>query len=172
MCEANLSSADQVVIFKGDFACLQAINLTAFTTGDLVFMSGKKFLPVGVSSQQNVVRWNSLLYINLSTTSLSVRNKMFEFFMSWLTCWLMYGILWMESFIPFVFKYHWIEFSWNAKSFRSYIFMSFYLGLSVQFCQYRNWIDSFEKSSTWTEYSNNQGLVKIHAFWINCILIT
>ena len=64
MCEADLSSADQVVIFKGDFACLQAINLTAFTTGDLVFMGGKKFLPVGVSSQQNVVRWNSLLLIN------------------------------------------------------------------------------------------------------------
>ena len=46
MCEADLSSADQVVIFKGDFACLQAINLTAFTKGDLVFMGGKKFLPV------------------------------------------------------------------------------------------------------------------------------
>ena len=61
MCEADLSSADQVVIFKGDFACLQAINLTAFTTGDLVFMGGKKFLPVGVSSQQNIVRWNSLM---------------------------------------------------------------------------------------------------------------
>ena len=63
MCEADLSSADQVVIFKGDFACLQAINLTAFTTGDLVFRGGKKFLPVGVSSQQMVVRWNSLLSI-------------------------------------------------------------------------------------------------------------
>ena len=60
MCEADLSSADQVVIFKGDFACLQAINLTNSTTGDLVFMGGTKFLPVGVSSQQNVVRWNSL----------------------------------------------------------------------------------------------------------------
>ena len=59
MYEADL--ADQVVIFKGDFAYLQAINLTAFTTGDLVFMGGKKFLPVGVSSQQNVVRWNSLM---------------------------------------------------------------------------------------------------------------
>ena len=61
MCEDNLCLPDQVVIFKGDFACLQAINLTAFTTGDLVFMGGKKFLPVGVSSQQNVVRWNSLM---------------------------------------------------------------------------------------------------------------
>ena len=39
----------QVVIFKGDIACLQAINLTAFTTGDLVFMGGKKFLPVQLS---------------------------------------------------------------------------------------------------------------------------
>jgi len=38
-----------VVIFKGDFACLQAINLTAFTTGDPVFMGGKKFLPVWLS---------------------------------------------------------------------------------------------------------------------------
>ena len=62
MCEADLSSADQVVIFKGDCACLQAINLTAFTTGDLVFMGRTKFLPVGVSSQQNVVQWNSLLW--------------------------------------------------------------------------------------------------------------
>ena len=35
-----------VVIFKGDFACLQAINLTTFTIDDLVFMSGTKFLPV------------------------------------------------------------------------------------------------------------------------------
>ena len=61
MCEADLSSADQVVIFKGDFACLQAINLTNSTTGDLVFMGGTKFLPVGLSSQQNVVRWNSLI---------------------------------------------------------------------------------------------------------------
>ena len=61
MCEADLSSADQVVIFKGDFACLQAINLTNSTTGDLVFMGGTKFLPVGVSLQQNVVQRNSLL---------------------------------------------------------------------------------------------------------------
>ena len=66
MCEADLSSADQVVIFKGDFACLQAINLTTSTTGDLVFMGGTKFLPVGVSCQQNVVRWNSLSYSQYS----------------------------------------------------------------------------------------------------------
>ena len=46
MCEANISPPDQVVIFKGDYACLQAINLTAFTTGDLVFMGGTKILPV------------------------------------------------------------------------------------------------------------------------------
>ena len=63
MCEADLSSADQVVIFKGDFACLQAINLTNSTTGGLVFIGGTKFLPVGVSSEQNVVRWNSLMGI-------------------------------------------------------------------------------------------------------------
>ena len=76
MCEANLSSVDQVVIFKGDFACLQAINLTAFTTGDLVFMGGKKLLPVGVSSQQNVVRWNSLIYIiNLSIDRAHLKTK-------------------------------------------------------------------------------------------------
>ena len=42
MCEADLSPADQVVISKGDFACLQAINLTNSTTGDLVFMGGTK----------------------------------------------------------------------------------------------------------------------------------
>ena len=45
MCEDDLGSPDQVVIFQGDFACLQAINLTAFTTGDLVYMGGTKFLP-------------------------------------------------------------------------------------------------------------------------------
>ena len=40
MCEADISLSDQVVIFKGDFA----INVTAFTTGDLIYMSGTKFL--------------------------------------------------------------------------------------------------------------------------------
>ena len=50
------------MIFISDFACLQDINLTNSTTGDLVFMGGTKFLPVGVSSQQNVVQWNSLLW--------------------------------------------------------------------------------------------------------------
>ena len=65
MCEADLCSSDQVVIFKGGFACLQAINLTAFTTGDLVFMGGKKLLPVGVFSRQMVVQWNSLVRIDL-----------------------------------------------------------------------------------------------------------
>jgi len=49
MCEANLCPPDQVVIFKVDLACLQAINLTASTTGDPVFMGGKKFLPVWLS---------------------------------------------------------------------------------------------------------------------------
>ena len=44
MCEADHCQADQVVISKGDFACLQAINLTNSTTGDLVFMGGTKFL--------------------------------------------------------------------------------------------------------------------------------
>ena len=68
MCEADLSSADQVVIFKGDFACLQAINLTNSTTRDLVFMGGTKFV---VSSQQNVVRWNSLERIGLMTSNWS-----------------------------------------------------------------------------------------------------
>ena len=37
---------DQVIIFKGDFSCLQAINLTAFAKGDLLFLGGTKFLPV------------------------------------------------------------------------------------------------------------------------------
>ena len=63
MCEANLCQADQVVIFKGDFACLQAINLTAFTTGDLVFMGGTKFLPVQLTPRQMVVRWSILIYM-------------------------------------------------------------------------------------------------------------
>ena len=43
MCEADLCQADGVVIFKGDFACLQAINLTAFTTGDLFLWVAKSF---------------------------------------------------------------------------------------------------------------------------------
>ena len=36
----------KTLVIKGDFAYLQAINFTAFTTGDLVFMGGTKFLPV------------------------------------------------------------------------------------------------------------------------------
>ena len=63
MCEANISTPDQVVIFKGDCACLQAINLTNSTTGDLVFMGGKKFYPVHAESSW----WNTLLLINLSS---------------------------------------------------------------------------------------------------------
>ena len=59
MCEADLSSADQVVIFKGDFACLQAINLTNSTTGDLVFMGVTKFYPVYAESSW----WNTLMDI-------------------------------------------------------------------------------------------------------------
>ena len=54
MCEADLCPLVQVVIFKGDFACLQAINLTNSTTGDLVFMDGTKFLPVWLSPRQMV----------------------------------------------------------------------------------------------------------------------
>ena len=65
MCEDDLGSPDQVVIFQGDFACLQAINLTTFTTGDLVYMGGTKFLPVWLSPQQMVVRWNILLFISI-----------------------------------------------------------------------------------------------------------
>ena len=52
-----------MVIFKGDFACLYAINLTAFTTGDFLFMGGTKFLPVWLSPRQMVVTWNTLIMI-------------------------------------------------------------------------------------------------------------
>ena len=44
MCEDDIFSPDQEEIFKGDVAELQAINLTAFTTGDLIFMCVKKSL--------------------------------------------------------------------------------------------------------------------------------
>ena len=64
MCEAELSSADQVVIFKSDFACLQAINLTNSTTGDLVFMGGKEFYPVYAESS----RWNTLMPIEANSS--------------------------------------------------------------------------------------------------------
>ena len=64
MCEADLCSPDQVVIFKDGFACLQAINLTAFTRGDLVFMGGTEFLKVELSPWQMVVWWNILLRIH------------------------------------------------------------------------------------------------------------
>ena len=77
MCEADLSSADQVVIFKGDFACLQAINLTDVTTGDLVFMGGTKFLPVKLSPRQLVVRevWKkSTLFILFLFLKASLRE--------------------------------------------------------------------------------------------------
>ena len=68
MCEADLSSADQVVIYKGDFACLQAINLTNSTTGDLVFIGGTKFYPIyAESSQLNTLVCN--VYFDPSYTS-------------------------------------------------------------------------------------------------------
>ena len=92
MCEADLSSADQVVIFKGDCACLQAINLTAFTTGDLVFMGGTKFLPVGVSSQQNVVRWNSLVVREEDSHYKYINQQMKLFSQSLLRSDIMWGI--------------------------------------------------------------------------------
>ena len=44
MYEDDIFSPDQEEIFKGDGAALQAINLTAFTTGDLIFMCVKKSL--------------------------------------------------------------------------------------------------------------------------------
>ena len=44
-------------IFISDFACLQAINLTNSTTGDLVFMGGTKFCPVYAESSW----WNTLI---------------------------------------------------------------------------------------------------------------
>ena len=47
-------------IFISDFACLQAINLTNSTTGDLVFMGGTKFYPVYAESS----RWNTLMHIH------------------------------------------------------------------------------------------------------------
>ena len=57
MCEADLSAADLVVIFKGDFACLQPINSTNSTTRDLVFMGGTKFYLIYAESS----RWNTLM---------------------------------------------------------------------------------------------------------------
>ena len=45
------------MIFISDFACLQAINLTNSTTGDLVFMGGTKFYPVCAESSW----WNILI---------------------------------------------------------------------------------------------------------------
>ena len=44
ICEDDIFSHDQVVIFTGDATALQAINMTTFTPWDLVFMSVKKTL--------------------------------------------------------------------------------------------------------------------------------
>ena len=46
MCEDDIFSPDQKEIFKDAAAYLQDINLTAFTTGNLVFMCVKKSVPV------------------------------------------------------------------------------------------------------------------------------
>ena len=59
--EDELGPPDQVVIFKGDFACLQAINVTAFTAGDLVSMVRSKLLPGWLSPRQMVITWNILI---------------------------------------------------------------------------------------------------------------
>ena len=50
------------MIFISDCACLQAINLTNSTTGDLVFMGGTKFYPLYAESS----RWNTLMIIPAS----------------------------------------------------------------------------------------------------------
>ena len=44
MYEDNIFPPDQEQILKGESAELQAINLTAFTTGDLIFMCVKMSL--------------------------------------------------------------------------------------------------------------------------------
>ena len=61
MYEDDIFSPDQEEIFKDDFACLQAINLTAFTTGDLVFMCVKESMPVWWCPRNMVDTWNTLV---------------------------------------------------------------------------------------------------------------
>ena len=46
MCEDDILPPDQEGIFKGEVACLQAINLTTSTTEDDVFMGVNWSLPV------------------------------------------------------------------------------------------------------------------------------
>ena len=65
MYEDDIFSPDQEEIFKDDFACLQAINLTAFTTGDLVFMCVKKSVPVWWCPWHMVNTWNTLVNIEI-----------------------------------------------------------------------------------------------------------
>ena len=57
MYEDDIFSPDQEEIFKGDGAALQAINLTAFTTGDLIFMCVKKSLHF----KNRPWTWNTLM---------------------------------------------------------------------------------------------------------------
>ena len=62
MYEDDIFSPDQEEIFKGDGAALQAINLTASTTGDLIFMCVKKSLHF----KNQPWTWNTLLDINVT----------------------------------------------------------------------------------------------------------
>ena len=59
MYEDDIFSPDQEEIFKGDGAALQAINLTASTTGDLIFMCVKKSLHF----KNRPWTWNTLMFI-------------------------------------------------------------------------------------------------------------
>ena len=61
-----------MVLFKCDFSCLQAINLTNSTTGDLVFPGGKKFYPVNAESS----RWNTLLDIWSKISQIYWKSKL------------------------------------------------------------------------------------------------
>ena len=58
MYEDDIFSPDQEEIFKGDGAALQAINLTASTTGDLIFMCVKK----SIHFKNQPWTWNTLVY--------------------------------------------------------------------------------------------------------------
>ena len=74
MYEDDIFSPDQEEIFKGDGAALQAINLTASTTGDLIFMCVKKSLHF----KNRPWTWNTLLYMDYNNYSIKLSKEFLE----------------------------------------------------------------------------------------------
>ena len=102
----------QTVIFISDFACLQAINLTNSTTGDLVFMGGKEFYPIYAESSW----WNTLMTKNYVASSplvsiwfYPVRSKISSFYGQFIlfSSNFLWDLFWLYVMLYYCWLYLW-----------------------------------------------------------------